>query len=200
MNPVPPPSAEPGDQVLEATVPIFIDGEPVIITVASFLLDPPSRVPAFAGLAVGIAAMAGLLTRTNRLTNGIVAALAGSGALALGLLAFRSVPSETEPSPLLWFLPALGLGAAVTLLLIHRRVATTVYPDGLAVAAGALMLAWTVTRWSALGRALIPSDAPAFLDRFAIATVGTVGVALLLAGLIGLAKPERLLPVPALPV
>ena len=39
----------------------------------------------------------------------VVALVAAAVATGVGLVAFRSVPSETSPSPMLWLLPALAL-------------------------------------------------------------------------------------------
>jgi hypothetical protein len=107
-------------------------------------------------------------------------------------VAFNAVPPETEPSQLLWLLPVLATVAALVLVLLRNRTATTVYLDGLAVTAGGMLIAWGVTRFDALHRALIPTDAPAALDRSVISLVLVVGVALTAQGLRGLLRPQRL--------
>lgn len=192
MNPAKPPGAESGDQVLEATVPLVVDGLPVTVTVASYLLDPPSIWPSIAGAVVAVGAAA-LGLRGGRLPLASVGVLAAGAALLLGTIGFRSVPPETEPERLLWLLPLIGLVALLALVTVRNRLATTVYLDGLAVAAGGVLIAWSVVRAPALTRALIPSDAPAGLDRAAIAASIVVGVALAARGLYGLARPERLI-------
>ena len=194
MNPNPPPSAEPGDQVLEATVPIQVNGETVTVTVASFLLDSPSVFPALLGAVIGLAGSL-FAWRSDRLFRAVIGLLVAGGAALLGSVAFQSVPAETQPSQLLWLLPLLAVAAVAILVLIRNRTATTVYLDGLTVAAGATLTAWGITRFDALRRALIPSDAPATLDRVAIALVLVLGAGLALQGLYGLLRPERLLPV-----
>ena len=194
MNPQPPPSAEAGDQVLEAAVPIQVDGKPVTITVASFLLAGPSSVPAVVGGVAGLAAAA-VAWRSSRIPQAVIGLLgAGAGAL-LGTMAFNSVPAETEPSQLLWLLPVIAIVALLVLIVVRKRTATTVYLDGLLVAAGATLAAWGIVRFDALRRALIPSDAPASLDRIGISLVLVVGVALVARGLYGLVRPQRLAPV-----
>jgi len=47
-------------------------------------------------------------------------------------------------------------------------------------------------RLDGLQRAFIPSDAPGWLDRFVIIIALVVGMALVVRGVIGLVKPERL--------
>ena len=182
MNPAPPPSAQAGDQVLEATVPIQVNGQQVIVTVASFLLDEPSMFPSLlggiAGLALGLFAwQAGRVPRT------LIGLMAAGAAALVGFVAFRSVPAETQPSQLLWVLPVIAMAAAIVVLVTRNRTATTVYLDGLAVVAGASLAGWAVFRIDALTRALIPSNTPAVIDRLAIATVLGVGVILAIRGL-----------------
>lgn len=193
MNSQPPPSAEAGDQVLEATVPIRIEGETVTITVASYLLDSPSVVPSLIGGLVGLAAAA-IAWRSSRASQAIIGLLVAGSAALLGSVAFNSVPAETQPSQLLWLLPVLAVVAAMVLVLVRNRTATTVYLDGLAVTAGGTLVGWGIVRFDALHRALIPTDAPAALDRIVISLVLVVGAALVAQGLYGLIRPERLSP------
>lgn len=192
MNPNPPPSAEAGDQVLEAAVPIEVDGQSVTITVASYLLESPSNWPAVAGLVAALITIGVVLANKQRLSRALVAAAAGLLAVTLGFIAFRSVPAETEPSALLWLLPLLAVVAALALILLRNRTATTVYLDGLGVAGGALLLGWGILRVDALQRALIPSDAPSWLDRFGITSVALLGLAIAAQSLLGLFQPQRL--------
>ena len=192
MNPQPPPSAEPGDQVLEATVPLRVDGETVTITVASFLLDGPSPLSAIVGVGLGLAATAAVW-RANRMSQALIALLAAGAATLFGTVAYRSVPSETEPSQLLWLLPTIALVAPLVVIVARNHTATTVYLDGLLVAAGCTLAGWGFFRFDALQRALIPSDTPASLDRVVIATALGAGAILALRGFAGLARPERLL-------
>lgn len=191
MNPQRPPGASAGDQILEATVPIDVDDSRVTITVASFLLPDPSAVPSIAGVVLGLAA-AVVAFRGTRSATPLTGLLAAGPAALVGMIAFRSVPAETQPSPLLWVLPVVAMVAALVWVLSHRRVATTVYLDGLMVVAGGCLAAWGITRFDALRRALIPSDAPAWLDRVTIAIALVIGVAVALRGVYGLIRPARL--------
>jgi hypothetical protein len=66
MNPQRPPGASPGDQILEAVVPIVVDGEPVEIAVSSTWLPGPSPVPSAVGAAVGAALALGVRAAFGR--------------------------------------------------------------------------------------------------------------------------------------
>jgi len=192
MNPSRPPGAEPGDQVLEATVPIEVAGLPVTVTVASFLLEDPPWWPAALGVVVALAG--GIpAVRSGRLSLVAVVVAAATAALVLGIIAFRSVPAETEPSSLLWLLPALAVVTILAVAALRNRLATTVYLDGLSVVAGSTHAAWALTRFDALTKALIPSDAPASLDRLVIGVALVIGGLAALRGFYGLARPRRLI-------
>lgn len=190
-----PPGASPGDQILEATVPLDVDGQRVVVTVASYLLESPSPLPAILGGVLGIA-LVYPAWRGGRSGVALVTLLASGAAALLGMVAFRSVPTETQPSPLLWLLPVVSLVAILVAVLVRRRVLTTVYLDGLAVIGGAMLTWWGISRFDALRRALIPSDAPGWLDRTVIAVALVVGAAAVLRGVLGLLRPARLRPAP----
>lgn len=192
MNDAHPPGAKPGDQVLEAAVPLLVDGSAVNVTVASYLLDSPPVWPSVVGvlLAAGVAVVA---LRSDRLGRTVPVIVLAGAALVLGLVGFGSVPSETEPDRLLWALPLVALVASSAVVVARNRLATTVYLDGLATAAGAGLLFWGLTRFDALRRSLIPSDAPAWLDRLVIAAALLTGAVIAAQGVVGLLRPKRLL-------
>lgn len=191
MQPTAPIGAQPGDQVLDSRVQLLVDGEPVEIVVASFLLEPPSVVLPALGAIVGAALAAGAW-RGGRTSLLGAALIVGVAAFALGLTAFASVPAITEPQRLLWLLPVIGVVSAIVAFSIRPRLATTVYADGLITVAGASVAGWAVLRLDALQRAFIPSNAPSGVDRFVIIVALIVGIALVVKGVIGLVKPERL--------
>ncbi|MGF1599889.1 MAG: hypothetical protein ACFCVK_23755 [Acidimicrobiales bacterium] len=201
MNPGRPIGAEPGDTILEAVIPLVVDGDEVAVAVSSTLLPAPSPAPLAIGLGAGVAAGGAALAaglRRRRPGGGPAATAARPGSLQLGPLmvttgvvaataaafgwwAYRSVPAETGPSPLLWLLPAVALvviaGAATA---TRRRLLAP--PLGLLATAAAVAVAgmelalWSWIRRHALVRALIPSDAPATIDRVVIAAAAVLGV------------------------
>lgn len=193
MNPQRPPGAEPGDQVLEATVPLLVDDVAVTITVTSFLLPGPSLIANIGGFAWGLMLAGIVALRGNRTARAVLGLVGALFAAALGVIAFGSVPGETEPSQLLWLLPAIGVACAMFVLLTRNRQSTTVWIDGLTATAGGVIGAWALTRFDALWRALIPSDAAAEFDRLVIAGLLPIAALLVGYGLWGLIRPERLI-------
>lgn len=177
MNRARPPGAEPGDQILEAVVPIVVDGTEVAVTVRSFWLPAPSPVPAIAGVVLGVvAAGAALLVDRRRGTgwSALVALVAAIAATATGLLAFTSVPSETGPSMMLWLLPTLATVVIAAGADLRRRY--ELVGDGLILLGAIELVVWAWTRGDAVTSAVIPTDAPASLDRAVIMFAATVGL------------------------
>jgi hypothetical protein len=216
MNEARPPAAGPGDVILEAVIPMIVNGTSVEVAVRSTWLEGPTMaapvaVGAVAALALGIAvvgrARPGGRNRSDEPTGAerrvpmseiAVAAVATAGvaalALALGLMAYTSVPSETGPSPLFWFLPGVAVVLAAVALVVGRRQA---FAAASILAVAALVLAfWGWLRREALVRAIIPTDAPAWLDRIGIATAIAVGVVALVAAVWAAATPAAVAPTP----
>lgn len=208
MNEARPPAARPGDVILEAVIPMIVSGVPVEVAVRSTWIEgpraaAPTAVGAVAALALGIvvvrharpggrARIAGP-TAADLRPPALATAATAALALALGAVAYTSVPAETGPSTLLWLLPGVAAVAAPAALTIRRR-----QPFGAAsiVAVAALMLAiWGWLRREALVRAIIPSDAPAWLDRVGIAAAIGVGAVALAAAVWTAAVPAA--PTPA---
>ena len=102
-------------------------------------------------------------------------------ALLIGVWQHRSVPPETGPSMLLWALPAAAGGsAAISLVTRHRDPLAA----SLLSAAAAVELAiWGWQRRSGLVRAILPTDAPAWLDRATSAAVLTASAGILATAL-----------------
>jgi hypothetical protein len=188
MNTTRPPGAEPGDVVLEAVVPLAVDGAEVGVHVRSTLLAGPSPLTPLAGGPLGAAAAGFAGWRGGVRVLAGVATVAAAASSAAGLWAWLSVPAETGPSLLLWVLPLLALVAAA--LVASGRSPGSASPAGIVTPTGAgaagvsALLAfaavelglWSWIRREALVRALIPSDAPPALDRLVIA--GTAAVAM----------------------
>jgi hypothetical protein len=183
MGTAPPLGAEPGDVVLEAVVPLEVDGRAVDLSVRSTLQAAPSRLPAVAvGVLAGVAVLA--LARAAGLA-GVGAALSGFAAVALlvGTWAVRSVPAETGPSPLHWALALAALVPAVAGALLARRrpahsgsAGPPILVGGLLALAAAELVLWAWTRLDVLSAAILPTDAPFWLDRAATAAAFLAGV------------------------
>lgn len=173
MNTSPPPGADPGDVILEAVVPLVVDGEDVTVSVRSTLVQRPTMVPA--GGAALIAALAVLaIGRTRRLTAVLLGVAIASA--AAGLVAYRSVPPETGPSMLLWALPAVAaLSATIAAAVGTADPKRALLVSGLQMTAAAELVVWAIARSDALRRAVIPSEFPPTLDRIVIAVAGSAG-------------------------
>lgn len=171
MNTLPPPGLGPGDQVAEGVVPLVVDGVEVDVTVQSYWLSGPSRVPVFGGIAIGLVA-AVAIGRHGRRAAAVLAALA-TGALFIGSVAFWSVPGETGPAWSLWALPATSLLAALAAtgsggpgrwrVRLYRNRAM------LQLTAALELVAWSWLHRQWLWRAIIPTAAPFWLDRMVAA-------------------------------
>lgn len=194
MNKQPPLGVQPGDQVLDSTIPLIIDGRAASIRVESFYLPRPPIWGAIAGLLTGLAVGVGLWRlkrKDSLLTAAIMAAVSVLG-LAFGAAAFFAVPAETEPSVLLMLLPGLALLMVGGYVFNYYRAETSVYLDGLALSSAAMLIFWAWTRSSGLYRSLIPTLAPQNLDRVVICLVAVTGIFAALTGVVGLLKPRLL--------
>ncbi|MFV0258074.1 MAG: hypothetical protein ACK5PP_06460 [Acidimicrobiales bacterium] len=145
----------------------------------------------------------------------IVAARAGTGPLAvrslaalttawsavaagLGWWAYRSVPVETGPSVLLWAPPLVAATAGVAAWWSAGRPAAPRLQTPLLLAlAGVELVWWSVIRRATVTRSLIPSDAPAALDRAVVAGAAVIGAAAVIAAAVILVRPRTPAPVTA---
>lgn len=180
MNRARPAGAGPGDQILEAVVPLVVDGTEVDVTVASYWVEGPGGANWAAVIVVAAVAAVGVLVLPGLwrwLPLWITAALA----TVMGVLAYTGVPSYTGPPVTLWVLPVAALVALAIGTPVHRwadrQPGLALARDAFAGLAGAELLLWGLTRTDALSRAIIPSDAPAGLDRVVIGTAIAVGAA-----------------------
>lgn len=196
MNRSKPLGVEVGDTVLEAVVPLLVDGQEVAVHVDSKLLASPSPLAVIVGVLAGIVfgGIVLFLASGSLLRVGLI--VAAALAAVFGVWAVVSVPSETVPSPLLWMLPTIAIIAAVVALAWSiRRGASGEKADGgplvgaalfipaLTAIAGLELVIWGWVRREAMIRALIPSDAPGPLDRAVIAGAAVVGVVTIVAAI-----------------
>jgi hypothetical protein len=194
MNESKPPGVEVGEIVLEAVVPLLVDGEEVALHVDCILLASPSPVAVIIGVVAGIAFGAAAMRQASGSLVQVGLAIAAALATTFGVWALVSVPSETGPSPLLWLLPGIATVAALVALVwsIRQRAEGNLTPGGplvgaalfipsLTAIAGFELVIWGWVRREAMIRALIPSNAPGPLDRAVIAGAAAVGVVTIVA-------------------
>lgn len=183
MQTIRPAGKQVGDQIVEGVIPLVVDGTEVDVTVISTWKPEPSPVPIIAGAAAGFALVgAGVWAwRSNRrwfATALPIAALPIAVlAVVVGGLQYLSLPSETGPRFVWWILPAIALAAAVAGAVAERRGATFVARSA-ALVAGVQLVVWGLIKRDGLTAALIPTNAPAWLDRLTTASALTGGAAI----------------------
>jgi hypothetical protein len=164
-----PPARQPGDVVLEAVVPVTVDGTATSIRIRSTWLPRPSRWPPVLGAAVGAAAA--LVTLRSRRRSAAVLAVVAAAAATAGWWRYSSVPAETGPSALMWALPSIAAVAALASLRLAGRIV-----DAFALLAGLELALWSWQGAGGLGRAIVPTDAPGWFDRAVVGGVAAVAV------------------------
>jgi hypothetical protein len=175
MQPIRPAGKSPGDQIVEAVIPMVVDGGDVLVTVSSTWLPEPSPVP------LGLGVLAGLTTAAIGIGVGVVGRRAGWRfavvplavlTLVVGWLQFRSLPSETGPRLVWWALPALATAAASVAVWFTRR--DRFVASAATLIAGSQLAIWGWIKRDGLTAAIVPTDAPGWLDR-ATTVAGLVG-------------------------
>jgi hypothetical protein len=167
-----------GDRILESVVPLVVDGVDVEITVISTWRPEPSPVPAIVGVVtgVGLAVVAWRLRRSGRLPALTAAVAVVVLALVVGGWQFSSLPPETGPRVVWWALPAIAALSLVVGLVADRHGARLV-ADGAALLVGVELAVWGWIKRDGLTAAIVPTDAPAWLDRLATAAALGAGPA-----------------------
>lgn len=177
-----PPAGEPGDQVLTGTIPLQVDGRTVSVDVAVWWEPSPSRLPLVAGALLGGFAVMIVLSVRHRVAWALAAAAAA--AAGIGWWQVVSVPPETGPSSISWLLPAVAGAAAVVALTLGRSLISY----GLVALAGVQLGLWAFVRRDGLVRALLPTEAPFWLDRGVTAAAAVVALVGIVAGGIGMLR------------
>jgi hypothetical protein len=178
MNAAHPIGRRPGDQVLEAVVPLDVAGTAVAITVTSTWEPAPSRLPTVLGGLLGVLIGAGIAlaaARDRRVLGLAALAAVTAAALAVGAWQTWSVPAATGPPRTAWALPlsaVVVLGAG----LVAGRRWTAFTGHGVRLLAGAQLLVWSWLRRDGLVRAVLPTDAPFWLDRAVTTGVGAAAL------------------------
>ncbi|MEX2626022.1 MAG: hypothetical protein WD225_04015 [Ilumatobacteraceae bacterium] len=170
MDPFPPVNAERGEQVLDAVVPLVVDGVEVDVRVASTWMPAPSPWPVGIGLGVGLLLVAALRSRVA-----VALAAVSAAALAVGVVQFRSLPTSTDPRWIWWTMPAIAL--VLSLAVVRKPPTVPLWIHGAVLVAAAQLLVWGVERRHGLSRAILPTDAPFWLDRTVSAAALSAGVA-----------------------
>jgi hypothetical protein len=168
----------PGDQILESVIPLVVDGTDVDVTVISTWQPAPSALPVVAGFVVGLglAVAAWFLHRARRRVAALVVTMpVALLALTVGAWQFRSLPPETGPKLVWWVLPMVAVASAFFGALAARR-STTFAADAAMLLVGVELAIWGFVKRDGLSAAIIPTDAPGALDRFATAMALSSGV------------------------
>lgn len=171
----------PGDQILEAVIPIVVDGDTIEVTVISTWQPAPSPLPMWLGFLAGaVSAAAAWLLRGTRVPALVAAVPLVVAAFGVGLAQYLSLPAATDPR-LIWVaLPSIAVLSAIVGLLLAVR-GQRFAADAALLLVGVELAVWGFTKRDGLSAAIIPTDAPLWLDRFttAAALVGGAAFAVL---------------------
>ena len=183
MSPNDPPGRAPGDVILRAQIPLLVDGATVTVTVESVWVPEPSTATAWIGglAGTGIAA-AGLAFRRTRWAALLLVDLAIL-AVVVGWWQYRSLPPETGPRAVWYALPAIACAAAFAAAFVRgltHRLAQ-LGATSLSLLAGVNLALWGWQRSDGLTAAVLPTNAPWWLDR-AVSSAALVGGSVAAAG------------------
>ncbi len=176
MQTIRPAGKSPGDQILEAVVPLVVDGVEVDVTVSSTWQSSPSRLPAIVGLVVGVLLAAGtvVLARRDAMRWPVVLVPAAAAATVLGWIHYTSLPAETGTPPTTWALPATGLAALVIASVL--RPAERFWVAAASVLGGVQLLLWTWLERDGFGASILPTSAPDGVHRATVVLAAVAGV------------------------
>jgi hypothetical protein len=170
MDRNPPTAGVRGAPVQSATVPLRVDGVPVEVAVRTDWLPEPSRVPLAVGTAVALALVLLALLLRRRIAWALL--VASAAATGIGWWQYGSLPSETGPLLVWWLLPALATVSVVVALALGWRLLSF----ALVLLASLQLALWVFVRRDGAFRAIIPTDAPYWLDRGVMAGAAVVAV------------------------
>jgi hypothetical protein len=178
METFPPLNSSPGEQILDAVVPVLVNGQPTEIHVISIWATPPSPFPVVLGALAGLlgigwwantARRAGFTSRSSLRSVAALCLPAAVLALGIGLWQFVSLPASTGPLWTWWILPAVAMFASASAALGAR---SPKFSLGAALAiSGTQLTLWVWERRTGMWRAILPTDAPWWLDRAVTAAV-----------------------------
>jgi hypothetical protein len=176
----------PGDRVVDATVPLTVDGRTVRVRVISTWMPPPSPLVAVVGVAVGLVAVL-LAARSARVRPTAATLLAAAVAAALvGGWEYASIPPPAGPRPVWLLLPVAAMAAAAWAAV--RPADRHGVP---LLASAAALVAWAWERLAGLWRSVLPTEGPWWLDRSVTALAAAVALATMVLGLAELVRDLR---------
>jgi hypothetical protein len=176
MQSTPPVGQGPGDQILDAEIPMRVDGQAVGVRVVSTWLPDPSPAAAVLGAIAGLAfAVAAWGLRGFRLPAVLAALPVAVAAATIGAWQYVSLPAATGPRLVWLVLPAIAVVCAVVGAVLGRR--STFVADAALLVVGAELAIWGFVKRDGLGAAIVPTDAPQWADRLVTAMSLVGGVA-----------------------
>ena len=183
-----PPGKQPGDVVLQQTVTLLVDGVTVHLVVESVWVAPASTVPVWLGGIAGLAVGALLIRCRPRPWSGLPVVDLAALTVVVGTWQYLSLPAETGPQPVWFVLPVVALLAAgaVAVQRLHRRTHDELLTHALLLLCGANLVVWGWLRREGFVKAILPTNAPGWLDRFASAAALSGGLLVAGAGLAAL--------------
>lgn len=192
MQSTDPVGASPGDEVLEGVIPLVVDGEDVDVTVVTRWQPGASPIPAMIGGVAGLA-WVGAAAWSSRRRWPITPWLLPPAVLALvvGLWQYLSLPAATGPRSIWWMLPAIAVTCAIGGMMAEFARARF-WPDAAVLVVGVELVVWGWVKRDGLSASLIPTDAPGWLDRFAVGVALATGVGFVALALWLLFLPAQL--------
>ncbi len=179
-----------GDRIVEDRIGLIVDGVEVDVEVISTWQPEPSPLPAIGGAAAALtlAAVAVFRWRATRAWMLVLAPLATLAVVA-GVAQYTSLPSETGPR-LVWIaLPIIAVVATIAAVVSESRTATLA-AHGAALIAAVQLVVWGLVKRDGLTAAIVPTSAPGWFDRLAVAGALVGGVALVALALVALFGPQ----------
>jgi hypothetical protein len=159
-------------------IPIVVDGETVEVTVISTWQPDRRRSPCgSASSPASVRPSRAWFSRGGRFPPIVASIPLVLLAVVVGVAQYFSLPSATEPRPIWIVLPLIAaVSAAVGLVLAVRGMRFAA--DAALLLVGVELAVWGFVKRDGLSAAIVPTDAPFWLDRFATAAALVGGIVL----------------------
>ena len=184
MADVRPPGKRPGDVVLRSQLPMVVDGVEIEVTVQSVWMPSASTVPGWLGALVGLGAAAVVGVRSRWRFAGLALVDVAVVAAVVGWWQYDSFPPSTGPRAIWFALPLVATLVAIAAVIV--RSALTRY--ALTALAGVNLALWAWDRRDGFASAILPTNAPGWLDRFASAAALACGPVVAVVALAALVR------------